>query len=159
MRSGATFGLGLAAGALLALSAAMAADPPRRPPAASHGGGHSARPAAPQVPGPEIAYNGCAYFENANFTGRRVDVRAEANVEWLGREWSDRISSVACHSGCRLLGYEHVNYGGARRSFSGAVAAAGPLDEKISALRVICTAAPPAAPHGENHGSEASESH
>ena len=94
--------------------------------------------------GPEIAFRGCAYFENANFTGRRGELRENASAEWVGSAWNDRISSVACHPGCRLVGYVDINYGGQRRNFSGAVADLGAgWNDRISALRSVCGAAVP----------------
>jgi hypothetical protein len=144
-RNLAAFTLGIMGGAALMLSAPLAASDPPPKAQAGHGAhaarteeGHSAQVDA--VPGPEIGFRGCAYFENAGFAGRRADVREGASVEWIGAAWNDRISSVACASGCRLIGYEHINYGGTRRNFSGAVAEAGAgWDDKISALRVVCT--------------------
>jgi hypothetical protein len=102
--------------------------------AAHHDDAHAA--------GPEIAFRGCAYFENANFAGRRGELRENASAEWVGSTWNDRISSVACHPGCRLVGYVDINYGGQRRNFSGAVADLGAgWNDRISALRSICGAA------------------
>lgn len=152
------FAIGLAGGASLTLTAtAWASDPPAPSGHGAHGAAPSA-PAEPAVPGPEIAFQGCAYFEDAGFGGRRVDVRENSAIEWIGAGWNDRISSVACHAGCRLVGYEHINFGGARRNFSGAVADVGPgWDNKISALRVIC-AAPAPAHHGATQH-EAGETH
>ena len=97
---------------------------------------------------PEIAFRGCAFFENESFTGRRGDLPDGASVEWLGRDWSDRISSTACHPGCRLIGYVDINYGGARRNFIGAVSRLGPdWNDRISAVRAVC----PGGPHPEQH--------
>lgn len=159
------FALGLAGGAGAMLSAPLAASDPPAKARASHNAPVS-RPAHGDeahaaVPGPEIGFRGCAYFENAGFAGRRGDVREGANVEWIGRAWDNRISSVACASGCRLIGYEHVNYGGARRNFTGAVADAGAgWDDKISALRVACAAdGAHGASHGEAHEGAAADPH
>lgn len=90
-------------------------------------------------PAPAIAYRGCAAFDETGYRGRRTDVVADSAIEWLGREGDNRISSVACASGCRLLAYEHINFGGARRSFGGATADVGAAwNDRISALRAIC---------------------
>jgi hypothetical protein len=105
---------------------------------AAHGDGH----------GPEIGFRGCAYFEGANFAGRRGEIREGAAVEWLGRAWSDRISSSACHPGCRLIGYADINYGGPRRNLTGAIADLGhDWNDRISALRAICDGAAQAEAH------------
>lgn len=110
----------------------------------AHGNGHGA--------GPEIAFRGCAYFDGANFAGRRGEIREGVSVEWLGRNWSDRISSTACHPGCRLIGYVDINYGGPRRNFSGAVAALDPAwNDRISALRAVCDGGPGHQAPAESH--------
>lgn len=114
-------------------------------------GGHEGRDAAAAA-GPEIGFRGCAYFEDANFQGRRADITEGTYVEWIGPAWNDRISSIACASGCRLIGYENINYGGSRRNFTGAVADVGTAwNEKISALRTVCVA--------ESHHSDPEHAH
>lgn len=135
---------GLVIGAALA-APLVAADGPKAPKQrpAQHGSAHGARSSAPQpaVPGPDIGFRGCAYFEDAGFAGRRGDLRAGDSAEWIGAAWDNRISSVACASQCRLVGYADTNYGGARRNFSGAVADVGEgWNDRISALRVVCAA-------------------
>ena len=105
------------------------------------------------MPAPEVAFRGCAYFENAGYGGRRGEVRDGGNVEGLGRQWDNRISAAACHEGCRLLAYPDINFGGARRVLTGAVANVGHgWDDRISSVRVICEGAGaheerPPAPH------------
>lgn len=164
-RTLAVFLTGVAGGAALMLSAPSAAsDPPAkaRPAhgqASGHDGhsssGHAAQAAA--IPGPEIGFRGCAYFEDTGFRGRRADAREGANVEWIGAAWNDRVSSVACAGGCRLIGYEHINFGGPRRNFTGAVAEADAgWDDKISALRVVCAAD---TAHGPAHEPAVQEPH
>lgn len=108
---------------------------------AEYGGSHAGETAHGEAhgAGPEVAFRGCAYFDGANFSGRRGEIREGVSVEWLGRNWSDRISSTACHPGCRLIGYVDINYGGSRRNFSGAIAALDPAwNDRISALRAVC---------------------
>lgn len=137
---------GLVVGAALAAPLAAADEPkaPKQRPA-QHGssqghGGHGTEP-QPTVPGPEIGFRGCAYFEDAGFAGRRGDMREGASAEWVGAAWDNRISSVACASNCRMIGYADTNYGGGRRNFTGAVADVGVgWNDRVSALRVICTA-------------------
>ena len=162
------FLVGLVAGAVL-MATAAAADEPRPKAgnvqghgASSHGTGgrwqapHGADAAAHDedhdaapVAGPEVPFPGCAFYENAGFSGRRGEIRDGASVEWLGRSWSDRISSAVCHPGCRLIGYIDINFGGARRNFRGAVSDLGAgWNDRISALRAVC-----------DGGSGAAESH
>ena len=154
--------IGAVAGAALTASMPLAAsDPPAKiehqqshqtRPAAAHGGRwHDAQATAHgsahggeaahegQANGPEIGFRGCAFFDNVGFAGRRGEIRDGASIEWLGRGWSDRISSAACHPGCRLIGYADINYGGARRNFRGALADLGTgWNDRISALRAVC---------------------
>ena len=104
--------------------------------AAAHGDGHSE---VVVPPAPAVSYRGCAAFVETGYRGRRTDVAADSAIEWLGRAGDNRISSVACASGCRLLAYEHINFGGARRSFGGATADVGAAwNDRISAVRAIC---------------------
>lgn len=138
--AGAWLAAGAAAGAALVFSAAPGAawDEPK-----GKAGGHERTSLPYQVPEagepPEIGYRGCATFEEEDYRGQRTDVRAEASVEWVGAERDNRISSLACASGCRLLAYDQINFGGARRSYSGAARALGESwNDRISALRVIC---------------------
>jgi hypothetical protein len=167
--------IGTIVGAALAASTPLAAsDPPAKEkhkqshqtqPAAAHGGrwhdaptaahgsthgaGHGGEAAHEgHASGPEVSFRGCAFFDNAGFAGRRGEIRDGASVEWLGRGWSDRISSAVCHPGCRLIGYADINYGGARRNFSGAVADLGTgWNDRISALRAVCDGAAPQDAH------------
>ncbi len=100
---------------------------------------HEAEPGT--IAAPTIAFQGCAYFEDAGYGGRSGEVRDAGNVEWVGRQLDRRISSVACHPGCRMLGYPAINFGGARRVFVGGTAAIEPSwDNQIRSLRAICTA-------------------
>jgi hypothetical protein len=95
-----------------------------------------------------IAAHSCAAFENENFGGRRLDAPDGAALEWVGRQWNDRISSVACAPGCRLIAYQTIVFGGARANFTGARPRLGPVwNDRISALRVACDAARADAAH------------
>jgi len=97
---------------------------------------------------PDIAARSCAVFENENFTGRRLDARDGAAMEWVGRSWNDRISSVACAQGCRLIAYQTIVFGGARANFTGARPALGTAwNDRISAIRVACDGDQAAAQH------------
>lgn len=92
--------------------------------------------------GPASGVQGCAWFEHADFGGRRGEAPGGARLNWVGRAWNDRISSIACHEGCRLIGSEDINHTGAQRTFRGNVAALGAQwNDRISALRVVCSGA------------------
>ena len=91
------------------------------------------------APGPPVGFRGCSWFAHANFGGRHGDTPGGASLGWVGRAMDDRISSIACHAGCRLLASEDINYTGARRTFRGNTADVGSgWNDRISALRVIC---------------------
>lgn len=167
--------VGMVAGAALTAAVPLSASDPA--PKAKHQQGHSPQPAAAHGgrwhdslanahgsdhggehggpaehgehgSGPEVAFRGCAFFENTGFAGRRGEIRDGMSVEWLGRAWSDRISSAACHPGCRLIAYVDINYGGARRNFHGAVADLGAgWNDRISALRAVCDGTAPQEAH------------
>ena len=168
------YAIGLLAAASFAAAGSAATDPPAKAKQQGHStatphSGQSGRwhdnqgPAAHAAPhgsgaghgadhgadhGPEIGFRGCAYFDGTGFAGRRGEIRDGATIEWLGRAWNDRISSTACHPGCRLVGYVDVNFVGARRNLSGAVADLGAgWNDRISALRAVCDGAA----HAEAH--------
>lgn len=133
--------LGLALG--IAAGAALAAEPAGRGRYAPwHGEAHVADATYhDDAAGPAIGFQGCVWYEDANFAGRRGEAQGGAHLNWVGRGWNDRISSIACHEGCRLIGSEDINYTGARRTFRGNVGALGPdWNDRISALRVACSA-------------------
>ena len=137
------FGL---AGLLIGIVAGAAlAAPERRAPDGRYAPWHGEAQVADatyrdDAPGPAIGFQGCAWFEHADFGGRRGEARAGGHLNWVGPAWNDRISSVACHEGCRLIGSEDINYTGARRTFHGNVATLGAgWNDRISALRVVCS--------------------
>ena len=89
--------------------------------------------------GPAALGHGCIYYEHANFEGAREDVREGDDVAWVGTQWNDRISSIQCAPGCRLLAFEDVDYGGAATRFAGSIRYVGDAwNDRISSLRVSC---------------------
>lgn len=89
-----------------------------------------------------LAERTCAAFENDNYGGNRLEAPDGAAMEWVGRQWNDRISSLACAPGCRLIAYQTIVFGGARANFTGARPSLGPVwNDRISALRVMCDSA------------------
>lgn len=135
------FGL---AGLLIGIVAGAALAVPERTPDGRYAPWHGEARVADatyhdDAAGPAIGFQGCTWFEHANFGGRRGEARHGTRLNWVGAAWNDRISSVACHEDCRLIGSEDINYTGARRTFHGNVAAFGPdWNDRISALRVVC---------------------
>lgn len=145
-------GLALAAGLVTGAALAMTDGPPAP-------GNQSARwrpwtgyePAAEPGEGlvpANIAPRTCAAFEDENYNGRRLDAPDGAALEYVGRGWNDRISSVACAPGCRLIAYQTIVFGGARANFTGSRPSLGPVwNDRISALRVVCDGDHAAAEH------------
>lgn len=147
---GAILTSGLIAGAALAAShpPASGADTRWRP---WTGYEPPAEPSRDGPAPPAIAEHSCVAFENDNYGGRRLEAHDGAAYEYVGRPWNDRISSLACAPGCRLIAYQTIVFGGARANFTGARPALGPIwNDRISALRVSC---------GENGSAEGEPAH
>ena len=84
----------------------------------------------------------CLAFDETAYNGRRLEVHDGVAFEYVGAGWNDRISSIACAPGCRLIAYQTIVFGGARANFTGSRPRLGPVwDNRISALRVACDAA------------------
>ena len=97
---------------------------------------------AGHMPAVSVEAGTCAAFADADYHGAALRLRDGQALEWVGRAWDNRISSVACAPGCRLIGYHHINYGGARANFA-TVESVGPVfDDRISAARVLCGGTP-----------------
>lgn len=143
------FALIVLAGALA--SGAVAYDPP--PPVADS----RWRPWVDYEPATEpgdgvvpagIPARSCVAFDDETYSGRRLEARDGVAYEYVGARWNDRISSIACAPGCRLIAYQTIVFGGARASFTGARPQLGPVwNDRISALRVACDGAHADAAH------------
>ena len=128
--------LGSAALAAVSDPPAQAPDQRWRPPADHESGNAGDHPGPPP---PAIGARTCVAFEHENYGGRQLVAPDGVALEWVGRAWNDRISSVACAPGCRLIAYQTIVFGGARGNFGGARPALGPVwNDRISALRVAC---------------------
>jgi len=69
--------------------------------------------------GPQPGFSGCVYYQHAGFQGERQAIAGGTRRRYVGDHWNDQISSIACNrrASCRLVVYEHINYGGASRIF------------------------------------------
>ena len=95
--------------------------------------------------GPDVTkIIGCIVFEHANFGGAS-DNALEGKKSWhSGDDWNDKISSIACHSGCFLTTYELSDYGGDSHIWHGNIAYVGDnWNDKTSSLTVECSAEKP----------------
>jgi Peptidase inhibitor family I36 len=78
-------------------------------------------------------------YEHSNFGGDRRDVSDGAFVSWIGGPWNDHVSSVWVRGGCAFNAYEHINFGGAQKSFQGVVPWVGNgWNDKISSYTCYC---------------------
>lgn len=119
-------------------------------PIAAGPGGRWGAPAEPeplqrreagQGAAPAVSAGSCTAFADPDYGGSALRVQDGQPLEWVGRSWDNRLSSVACAPGCRFIAYQHINYGGPRASFDGAFARLGEVfDNRISAARVVCDA-------------------
>ena len=69
--------------------------------------------------GPQPGFTGCVYYQHAGFQGERQAIAGGTRRRYVGDHWNDQISSIACNrrAACRLIVYEHRDYGGAMRVF------------------------------------------
>ncbi len=106
------------------------------------GGDRPGRPGGPGGsggPGWGSREPACTIYENANFSGRREEIRDGAIVPSIGREWNDRISSLECRPGCTFTAYEHVNWQGRSVQWRDRIGYVGPQwNDRVSGYRVQC---------------------
>ena len=89
--------------------------------------------------GPDFDYLGCAVYEHSDFQGASRGFVSGADLSYVGDDWNDTISSLACHPRCSLTIYEHVDYQGARFRLVGAISYVGDAwNDQISGLSVRC---------------------
>ena len=81
----------------------------------------------------------CFAFDEEAFNGPRLEAHDGAAFEYVGEAWNDRISSISCAPGCRMIAYQTIVFGGARANFANSRPRLGPVwNDQISALRVVC---------------------
>jgi hypothetical protein len=91
--------------------------------------------------GPEVPPNSCIYYEHIDFDGHSVHIPLGIRRKYVGDDWNDEISSIACANGCRLLVWEHRDFVGASRTFAenGAHQYVGDdWNDSISSMKVAC---------------------
>lgn len=100
---------------------------------------HAQEPAIGTSAGPDVPFEGCFYYEHESFNGRRREIPVGLKRKYVGDEWNDKISSVACSSGCALSVWEHRDFVGARRTFAGAIQYVGDeWNDRISSVEPVC---------------------
>ena len=91
--------------------------------------------------GPQPSFRGCVYYQHAGFQGERQAIAAGTRRRYVGDHWNDQISSIACNRNafCRLIVYEHRDYGGASRIFYPNVQYVGDeWNDRISSMIARC---------------------
>lgn len=95
------------------------------------------RPYAPPVQ--RYAPVGCVYYEHRDFQGASFSVQGSTASNYIGDQWNDRISSIACSPGCSVTVWEHANYGGQAWRVGGSVPWVGQYwNDRISAFDQRC---------------------
>lgn len=78
-------------------------------------------------------------YEHARFEGQSAPVDAGENVDWVGDEWNDMISSFKVGSGCSLTVYEHSKYEGASKTYTSSSNFVGDdWNDQISSFTCSC---------------------
>jgi hypothetical protein len=89
--------------------------------------------------GPDVPFKGCFYYEHANFQGQRRDIPFGLRRRYVGDNWNDSVSSIACSNGCALRVWEHRDFTGARKTFHGATIYVGDAwNDAVSSMEVVC---------------------
>ena len=85
---------------------------------------------------------GCILFEHEDFAGSATDVTQGTRQRYVGDSWNDKISSIACRSGCVLTTYEDRDFGGDWHFWRGNMAYVGDAwNDRISSLTADCSEA------------------
>ena len=103
--------------------------------------GHSAAAEGPigTTGGPNVNFNGCIYYQHANFAGEQRAITAGTRRNYVGGHWNDQISSIACRPGCYVVVYQHRDYGGAQTTFHPNIQYVGDgWNDQISSLIARC---------------------
>ena len=88
--------------------------------------------------GPRVPIAGCFYYAHDSFRGARRDIPLGLRRRYVGDEWNDQISSIACAPGCGLKVYEHRDFGGYSKIFRGKMVYVGDAwNDDISSLEVV----------------------
>lgn len=87
--------------------------------------------------------NSCTVYEHIDYGGAKMRLASGQNMAFVGQFWNDKVSSVRLGNRCRLTAYQHANYKGDRRVFTGQTRWVGNLwNDQISALQCKCPARP-----------------
>jgi hypothetical protein len=84
---------------------------------------------------------GCTFFDDENFQGSSYDAPDGTYLTYVGGDWNDRISSIACTSRCALTSWEDRGLGGAKKTWRGKMIYVGDeWNDRISSVSVKCSA-------------------
>lgn len=83
---------------------------------------------------------GCTMYEHINYGGNTFYIAEQQSYTYLGNAWNDRVSSVQVSDRCQLITYQHINYGGDRRTYDSSVSFVGNLwNDQISSAQCMCS--------------------
>jgi hypothetical protein len=86
---------------------------------------------------------GCVVFEHETFGGGSRNVQPGTRLKYVG-SLNDKVSSIACTTGCSMTGYEHNDFGGDWHFWRGNISYVGDgWNDRISSFTVECSAARP----------------
>ena len=80
--------------------------------------------------------NGACFYVDADYRGDGFCMNAGESQRNLEGRYNDRISSFQVFGRAQVIVYEHENFGGASRSFTGDVSNLQDWNDKITAIRV-----------------------
>jgi hypothetical protein len=93
----------------------------------------------PSKTGSDVPFKGCIYYEYAHFTGKPREIRFGQQLNYVGNQWNDTISSIECSAGCKLQVWVHRDFKGLSKTFSGANGYVGEAwNDRISSMKVLC---------------------
>lgn len=80
----------------------------------------------------------CQLYTDHDYTGMSINMPSGQQINALGKNWNDQISSVHLSNGSSLIAYLHVDFAGDQREFSANTRYVGDLwNDQISSLK--CT--------------------
>jgi hypothetical protein len=81
--------------------------------------------------------NGACFYMDSNYNGERFCINSDERQSYVGSRYNDRISSIRFFGRARrIVVYEHENYGGSSRTYTGDVPGLGNFNDKISSFEV-----------------------
>jgi hypothetical protein len=80
--------------------------------------------------------DGACFYMDADYRGDSFCINAGESRRNVGDRYNDKISSVRVFGGAQVIVYEHENFGGASRTFTGDVSNLRDWNDKITSFQV-----------------------